>query len=566
MKGKKKFAALLLSLLMAFLVLPVSALAATGPAPVLNTSTTQPLIADADVGKTNGTLTITKVGSQSTFAIYQLYSMTADSSTRLYTYARNADFSGSSLPTDANVIKDFSADQLSALTQSLRGVISKSTDLKVYGEKPNDNLDPAAKEQATLVSGTPDTYQATFSGLALGYYLVIETETTGAKTASKDFLVSVPSVDGTGTAHWIYDVTADCKDSPVHTDKTITGSLTDVTTIDLTGATRNIGDPVDYRLDADVPQYDDTVTDITFVMNDTLSKGLTYNDDPGDSAHNVKIYGFNGTTTAADSTNNITDHFDIAVSGYDSINGTTLTITCKSDADFKAIAATYSKVSAFYSATLNEHAVIGNAGNPNDYYLDYTNGPGTHVHSENHHTYVYTFGLEIVKLDADSVQTFLPDAVFSLLDENKASISGFVNLQTGPDGKLDFSGIKEGTYYVHEVTPPAGYGLLGYDIKVVIEAIKNNGQPTGEFTCTYYDATESNPTTADLTEDPTDPTIKIFATFNVFDKKGFTLPGTGGIGTKIFYASGSGILLAGGCMAVGYTRKKKKTIRHFKQQ
>ncbi len=564
MKIRKKLAAMLLSVITVFSLLPAGAMAATNsfgtPAQIVaNDGSSSPVTPPATVGTfTNGTLNIQKTDSASSFAIYELYSMKADGNAYDYTVV-NPKFTGI-LPSDASTISTYNAQQLSGLTSKLRNVISgNSSTHVVYGDtSKGDAVAPTVtppakasylKDKSNADGTTSKVYQATYSSLALGYYLVIETSTDNGMTASKDFLVSVPMVS---SGAWINTVTALCKDSPVSTDKTIAASMTDFNTKDLTGATRKIGETVPYRLDADVPKYDDNVniSDIHFILNDHMSKGLSYD------TTSVKIYA-NGNQA-----NDITQYFSI-VPTVNADKSTDLVMTCT---NFSAISG-YSNISAFYSATLNSDAVIGQAGNPNEYYLTYTQSPGVYKDTNHHKAYVYTFGLEILKLDTKDSNLKLAGAEFSLLgsdDQTPVTVNNTaVTGTTKADGTLDFTGIKEGTYYVRETKAPNGYGLIGYDIKVEITAVTANSIPTGDFTCTYYDKA-GTPQTASYTTSGSAPNLlKVLATFNVLDQAGFILPGTGGIGTTIFFVSGIAILLLGGCMALVYTKKRKKTGGHF---
>lgn len=197
MKGKKRFAALLLSFLMVFLLLPVSALADS--APIVTTPGNQPSVATN--APTTGSLTITKKGSQSTFQVYRLFDMTVASGADVYSYGASAKFSGFFSATGAPTVENifgYDADALAGLTKDLRAAIA-GTDGKI-GTGDDIAADGTASADKSNPVDANTTYSVAFNNLPLGYYLVIETATNGAKTASKDFLVSVPSVEGTGTS------------------------------------------------------------------------------------------------------------------------------------------------------------------------------------------------------------------------------------------------------------------------------------------------------------------------------------------------------------------------------
>jgi fimbrial isopeptide formation D2 family protein/LPXTG-motif cell wall-anchored protein len=552
MKIIKRFGAILLSLLFAFWVIPVNAQEAKNYTP----STDQPSVSDRSIKQ--GTLTITKEGSTSTFALYRLFSMSCENGSDIYTYSSdNTNFYGYfSQPSAPKVddIKNYTAAQMTTFTKDLHNYIAGAD--KIIGTaddiiQPDETLKLSAAgtvTKDTLCSGT--------ATLDLGYYLVIETSTTGARIASDDFVVSVPSVvtDSSGKKAWNYNVTAACKDSPVSFDKKIVEGQERVDS-----TTKNIGDIVDYEILADVPKYDASVPDDTvkFEISDTMCEGLTFDRD------SLVILGIdsNGATTLT--------------SGY-TVESPTASTTFTINFIYAQIK-NYDAIKVLYDARLNEKAAIGQKGNDNKCELTYTNNPNKSEHHETRKTYVYTFGINLLKVDSASDNTRLDGATFELLgsdgttplavytydssDPNKSVIqldSANPSVTTQKGGSAYFLGVKEGTYYLREISAPTGYQLLPGDIAVTIKALTGaNGQPNGDFSCTYT-LPGGKSMTANYTQTSSGPILKILATFTVPNTKGFTLPGTGGMGTTIFTVSGIGIVALGGVMALVYYRKKRK--------
>jgi hypothetical protein len=131
MKVRKKFAAMLLAVCMVLTLLPAGALADTSSAPQTSAPITvgsvspQPNIPSNAPSK--GTITVKKVGSASTFKIYQLYTAAVASGTsNTYAYAKISAKELSSLP-DVSVLANDTADQLSALAATLHSAISSGS-------------------------------------------------------------------------------------------------------------------------------------------------------------------------------------------------------------------------------------------------------------------------------------------------------------------------------------------------------------------------------------------------------------------------------------------------------
>ncbi len=111
-------------------------------------------------------------------------------------------------------------------------------------------------------------------------------------------------------------------------------------------------------------------------------------------------------------------------------------------------------------------------------------------------------------------------------------------IKTSEDGKAHIEGLSEGTYTLTETKAPDGYNLLGSAITVTIEAgTTDEGTP--------------DPSTFTVTQDGTELTGH---TVSVENNSGTILPGTGGMGTTIFYIVG--IVLMIGAAAFFVTRKR----------
>lgn len=181
----------------------------------------------------------------------------------------------------------------------------------------------------------------------------------------------------------------------------------------------------------------------------------------------------------------------------------------------------------------------------------------------------------MTKVDGQDNTKKLKDAKFVLLNADGTKVAkitngkfdGWQDLPTaGTDGKIaadawpadtvltsdtnglfTITGLDDGTYKLREIVAPSGYNMLPGDITVVIKATTANGRIwtdgkassalTG-LTVTVGDKTSNG----DLEKGSVGITVE--------NNKGATLPETGGMGTTIFYALGSILVLGAGVLLV----------------
>ena len=400
----------------------------------------------------------------------------------------------------------------------------------------------AAGATATVFADAPNgKYTATFAGLDYGYYVVAVPGATLANTSGQ--YATLVSVDRA-------NVTADIKgDLPTVDKKVQVGS----TGKDATDA--KIGDTLTFTLTSTIPDMSAYDT-YTFNFKDTLSQGLTFG-----QVTSVTVEGV---------TNPLTVNTDYTVT-TPTVSDNTLTVAMK---DFKAKqqANAGKKITVTYTATLNEKAVVGGAGNTNSAKIQYSNDPSSSGtgESEPSKVRVFTYGFTVDKYTGnkyDGAATRLAGAEFTLAPKNGAAIS-FVQVNAGnattnavyrvakagetattttittpANGKVDFQGLKNGEYTLTETKAPAGYNKLASAIGVRVNG-QNNGTDTTNATVTItynnnngndYDQTASN------------------GVIPVQNKSGAILPGTGGMGTIAFTVIGVLVIALG----VAWTLKRK---------
>ena len=419
--------------------------------------------------------------------------------------------------------------------------LGSSVTPNALGNYDTKQLEDLAGGLASLARTAPAevTYKMTTTGaisnrtgLPLGYYLAVETKTPAGYSTMKPFLVAIPSTNnyssGAAGTYWEYDVVVTPKNEKIELDKKITnanGDYKNGTAVGTLGDadTVAVGDTVHYQVSTKLPVYGNEYTAAgtpIFSITDTLT-GLNLNT----TSIVVKA---GGTQLTAGVEYTLTP------------SPTTTSFTVRMAETYLKTAANHGKtITVDYSAVVRADAVRGSAGNPNKVELTYSTSPSTTAKEEIIRK-VYTYDLKIQKTDVGQT-TPLAGATFVLY---KADASGNITTDVATaatagatTGLIEFKGIDAGVYYIKETVSPAGYTLLTNPIKVVIEAQKTNGWPNGEVKF-YVDNKE-------ITTDAVQNAGKYQAYRNnttgivgvaVENKKGFTLPGTGGMGITVFLA------------------------------
>ena len=365
-----------------------------------------------------------------------------------------------------------------------------------------------------------------FSNLEAGYYLV------------KDVAKSQNGVESGASTLYILKVvgivTAETKLSVPTVEKKVkdindtTGEKSDwVDTAD-----HDINDKVPFQLTGTLPSNYEQYSTYKYVFHDELSAGLTFN------ADSVKVFVEDKQISSGytvDTTNGITITFDNLKN-----------VTKSKD----------SKIVVEYTATLNENAVIGSGGNPNEVYLEYSNNPNIGGEGETGKTpkdkvIVFTYKTIINKVDQD--KNPLAGANFKL--EKKVG-EEFVEVDrlTISEDKTSFSfnGLDDGTYRLTETETPNGYNTIE-PIEFTISA-EHSDQTLSLGTVTGTDTKEVNPAT--FTSD--NGTL----TTDIVNKAGVTLPSTGGMGTTLLYTVGGVLFL----VAIGYYLYDRKKASNKKNK
>lgn len=429
----------------------------------------------------------------------------------------------------------------------LQTMTDKSAELDEFARIVGHNLTTPANTTGEVAKGAVNVK---IENLAAGYYFVKDSGTINDGEIATKFLVKV-----VGKA----EVTVKAQ-APEFKKEIVKDNVTD----NNKGTSVNVGDPVTFRLTANVPDMA-SFDKYTFTMHDTLSEGLTFNEDSVKVTVNGEL--IKNTADTSDKykltypINNSADTFTITFTETLLKNLVKHTGDTGEDPKFGAT------IVVEYTATLNEKALTKDV-ETNKAHLEYTNDPsgnGTGTKkTPDAPVYVYDFDLTVDKFDGTESETAnenskrLKDATFILYrvkgegdnaknlyyvqDKNTKAVTWTeieaeaTPFTTDENGKATFQGIAAGTYYLRETQAPAGYNSLKGDVKV-------------EITATYEENGELAGSSATSNDNGQYIQVKSIA-----NKAGAVLPSTGGIGTTIFYVLGSILALGAAVLLIAKKR------------
>lgn len=359
----------------------------------------------------------------------------------------------------------------------------------------------SAVETKTFTDGDP-TFNFTTDEAGVYYFKWTGTPAGVDSTIISNSVISLPYYkDGAWVKSYTGTISSKVNDSTPTVVKKIENS-----DIDDNSTTAAIGSDVTFTLTAD------TVGSRTekakkYVLTDTMSAGLTYKE--------VKEVKVDGTVVAP---------ADYTVTP----NGQTVEISFNDTYLNNADSAFYTadKVYVTYVTTLNKNALISADGalkaNTNHVDLHYTNNMGVDSDITGNTVNVYTFELNVVKVDGNT-KAPLAGATFKLTSDTDTTGT---SLTTGNDGTVKFTGLKAGTYYVEETVAPSGYNINSKKFTITISTsgvVTGDGVNNSKLTVNDYP---------------------------------LTVPQTGGAGTIMFTIGGVALIACAGVLFFILMRKK----------
>jgi fimbrial isopeptide formation D2 family protein len=232
------------------------------------------------------------------------------------------------------------------------------------------------------------------------------------------------------------------------------------------------GVAIPFKLTAAPPSNAAYYTTYELIFHDTMSAGLTLDK----NSFHVYIYDnkykADVDTDLNDYVSEVTSYFTITTEGL--TDGCTFEVSCE---DVLAIPGVHADTAfvVYYEAALNENAVIGSAGNPNEVYLEFSNNPYDEGTGETEKDKVTVFTYQLTVNKTDSHGHALAGAGFTLYKKNVAGeyVAIGEELKVDADGEeltvFTWKGLDDGDYKLVETTVPEGYNALA-DVLFTISA------------------------------------------------------------------------------------------------
>ena len=484
--------------------------------------------------------------SNNTNTIYQSYVDTTNDNAVTKTFT---DLTSDTTGTDA--VADFYSNLAAAALETPSAGVSLHVQAIVQETADPDGNGAIVWTENTV--GETTTYSVTIDNVPMGNYLILFTGSEKSYVYSPITANVVP----------VYANNAWSVGSATVTPKYTTPTIDK----DVTSGSENgyqIGDTVNYRVKALLPTYPEGSKDKVFDIYDKMDDGLSLN-----NGSIAVYYSADGSlNTQIDTLLTATTNYTLTTENVTLPN--TEAATFKVEVNYDSLNAQTGYIFVTYSATVNANATVG--ANGNDVILEY-NDPYTDTDytTDDPDTNIYTYGINVTKVDSVNASLKLNGAEFVLKDADGNELyfvsegSGVYRLATssvvegdtvyeqGADtklvtggfdtdgvtalGQLILKGLKEGTYTLTETKAPEGYVMPGDpDKTITIDDDDNDGNINGS-TGAYV----------------------ISSVTNISEENGVpSLPTTGGMGTILFTTVG--LVLVGGAailLVVMYKRKKE---------
>lgn len=226
-----------------------------------------------------------------------------------------------------------------------------------------------------------------------------------------------------------------------------------------------------------------------------------------------------------------------------------------------------STITVEYTASLDSDAILGSTGNPNEAYLVFSNNPNGDGKGQTKPDKNIVFTYKVVANKIDQKGVALPGAAFALYKKlpaepsdgtscilqdgdaytlvEKLNVDAYGKLENENRTNFEWKGIDDGDYMIMEIITPAGYNSIE-PIKFTVNA--NHETPADDPKLTELTGGDKFTGSVDHST----------LTIEIENRMGSTLPGTGGIGTTIFYVVGGGLMVAAAILLITKKRMENR--------
>ena len=462
----------------------------------------------------NYTITITPTTSDHTYEAYSIFAGKLSENTL-------SDITWGDGITEAGktaLLADYGVADAAELAEKLSKFASNSADIKAFAKKASKYLQNPTSAKAVGNTATINVAKA-------GYYLI------------KDKDGSLGENDETYT-EFILKVVKDQTIAPKSNKPTSEKKVKDIN--DSVGTTMSdwqdsadwdIGDKVPFQLKGTVATDYDKYTVYKMTFHDHESEGLTFDKD------SVKVYVDGTLITDTTKYEVVTEHLG------DNCTFEVRFVDLKKISDVRAS----SVITVEYESELNEAAVIGSEGNPNEMYMEFSNNPNDEQGGETGKTpvdkvIVFTYKTIVNKVNPEGDP--LEGAEFTLEKKVGDEWVEKAVVKNAEGTTFTFTGLDDGSYRLTETKTPSEYNTMNPNpLEFTISAIHEETAVEPKLL-----TLSGNVTTGDVSFE--DNLENGSLTANVVNNKGSELPSTGGMGTTILYAAGVVMILAAGAFLV----------------
>lgn len=460
--------------------------------------------------------TITAPANGHTYEIYQIFTGDYDPSNK--TMLTNIKWGANGTGTTGEAVDQAVLDDLSKVSPSA----SDNAKLKVI------------EKYVTLTTPVKTLVNGGSVKVVGGYYLIKDKDSS--LSGSEPYTTYLVSVVGHVTINPKSNDVPEFKKKLKDTNDS-TGDVSDWQD----SADYDIGDYIPFRLQGTVPEDYDSYSKYYYAFHDKEEAGLTFD------SSSVKVFvGDEVTGTKIDASN-----YTVVTNPADGCTFEIVFDDLKKVTDVTAD----STITVTYKSRLNENAVLGKQGNVNTAKLEYSNNPRGSGTGTTPWDNVIVFTYKVVVNKVDQNHDPLVGAQFTLTKKTKNGTDVVKTMDVNTTlTQFTLSGLDDGEYTLTETVTPAHYNTIS-PITFTVNAdhtITWEADPRNTVLTSLSGNTASGEIT--FTHNETDGSL----TTDVVNNIGTTLPGTGGIGTTIFYVIGGGLMVAAAILLITKKRMENR--------